>query len=256
MKQTYLRSGAYLARPVGMRRAGAFLLGTWTDDGSEPKGPHGHADAHFMLITSGAYETAAHGDAGGNLLIYNPPGTWHDDRFHGGGGFFTITVPEGVPGGTIRLVPEGQMTMRRALREAAEWSADSAPIAEALCWELIGLTGGGALGRGRPKWLGEACDFLRDNSAAAVDLRDVSRAAGVHPVHLTRTFRAFLRCTPGEYLRSRRLDRAAALLTEGKRALAQIAADSGFADQSHLSRHFRRAYGVTPGQYRRLTRGA
>ncbi|HEY2068169.1 MAG TPA: AraC family transcriptional regulator [Rhizomicrobium sp.] len=253
MKQTYLESGAYLAHPVRARRAGGFTLGTWTDDGSETKGPHGHADAHFMLITSGCYETAASDEPGGNLLIYNPPGTWHDDRFHGGGAFFTITVPDGAPAGPIRLI-DGHMTMRRALREVAEWTGDSAPIAEALCWELVGAANGAAPARSRPKWLTEACDYLRDNASASVDLRDVSRAMGVHPVHLTRTFRAFLRCTPGEYLRAWRLDRAASSLTEGLRSLAQIAFDNGFTDQSHLSRHFRRAYGVSPGEYRRLTR--
>ncbi|MGH6873155.1 MAG: helix-turn-helix transcriptional regulator [Rhizomicrobium sp.] len=253
-KQTYLEPGAYLAHAVRGRTAGPFSLGYWTDDGSEAKGRHGHAAAHFMLVTSGCYETAAQAGSASHLLIYNPPDTWHDDRFHGGGAFFTITAGEGAPEGCARLVPEGRMTMRRALRELAEWSADSAPIAEALCWELVGIAAGDSVDRASPAWLGEACDYLRDNAAAAVDLRALSRALGVHPVHLTRTFRAFLRCTPGDYLRGHRLDRAAALLTEGSRSLAEIAAASGFSDQSHLNRHFRRAYGATPGQYRALTR--
>ena len=33
--------------------------------------------------------------------------------------------------------------------------------------------------------------------------------------------------------------------------LARLAADLGFADQSHLHRHFERTLGLTPGEYRR-----
>jgi AraC family transcriptional regulator len=261
-KQTsgVLESGAYLAHPMRQARAGGFSLGYWTDDGSEAKGPHGHADAHVMLITSGVYKSIA--GAGGNLLIFNPAGTYHDDQFHGGGAFFTITIPQLPrpearlgPAGPIQLAsPNAHMLVRRALREAARWSCDSELVAEALCWELTGLIDGAASARHRPDWFAWACDYLRDNHASPIDLRQLSAELGVHPVHLTRTFRAFLRCTPGEYLRAWRLDRAARALTQGHRTLAQIAFENGFTDQSHLNRHFARAYGVSPGRYRKLTR--
>jgi AraC-like DNA-binding protein len=50
-------------------------------------------------------------------------------------------------------------------------------------------------------------------------------------------------------------------LAKAKRLLAadlplrQIAAETGFADQSHFTRHFRKSYGVTPVQYLRAVRG-
>jgi AraC-like DNA-binding protein len=49
----------------------------------------------------------------------------------------------------------------------------------------------------------------------------------------------------------RRLDRARALIREGK-PLADVALASGFSDQSHLTRHFKKAYGVSPGAWFRL----
>jgi transcriptional regulator GlxA family with amidase domain len=70
---------------------------------------------------------------------------------------------------------------------------------------------------------------------------------------MTRTFRAFERCTPGEYLIAARLRRAAELLSDARLPLAEVALASGFADQSHLGRRFRSGYGVTPGEYRRRT---
>lgn len=72
----------------------------------------------------------------------------------------------------------------------------------------------------------------------------------MHPVHLTRTFRRFFGCTPGEYLRERRLEKAASLLAGSRLPLSEVALESGFADQSHLAKAFKRAYGVTPSEYR------
>jgi AraC family transcriptional regulator len=262
----FLGAGRYLARSVRQADAGGFPLAYWTDDGSEAKGPHGHADAHFMLVTSGRYETAARPDSssGETLLIFNPAGTYHRDRLLGGGAFFTITIPHRcwqsfdtrrAPPAPVQLAsPHAQMLARRALRELGDWSFDSAALAEALCWELAGLVAAADIGRPSPQWLARACEYLHAHYADSVDLRGLSRELGIHPVHLTRTFRTFLRCTPGEYLRARRLDKSAQMLTEGRHPLAQIAFETGFADQSHLNRHFGRAYGVSPGRYRKLTR--
>jgi len=36
---------------------------------------------------------------------------------------------------------------------------------------------------------------------------------------------------------------------------AQVAAEYGFVDQSHLTRHFKRLVGVTPAQYQRVGAG-
>jgi AraC-like DNA-binding protein len=50
----------------------------------------------------------------------------------------------------------------------------------------------------------------------------------------------------------RRLERARQLIAAGG-PLADAAAASGFADQSHLTRQFKQAYGVAPGTWRALT---
>jgi AraC family transcriptional regulator len=73
----------------------------------------------------------------------------------------------------------------------------------------------------------------------------------VHPVHLARVFNDYLGCAPGEALRGRRLERVAALLGNSRAGLADIAADHGFADQSHMTRSFRGAFGMTPHAFRR-----
>ena len=55
---------------------------------------------------------------------------------------------------------------------------------------------------------------------------------------------------PHAYHLQLRIDRAKRLLAAGS-APARVANDSGFVDQSHLTRHFRKWVGVTPGAYAR-----
>ena len=51
----------------------------------------------------------------------------------------------------------------------------------------------------------------------------------------------------------RRLQRARAMIGAGE-PLADIAAATGFCDQSHLNRHFKKAFGMSPGRWAALTR--
>jgi AraC family transcriptional regulator len=60
--------------------------------------------------------------------------------------------------------------------------------------------------------------------------------------------------TVARYARGLRLDWAAQRLVEGDCTLAEVAAQAGFADQSHFTRAFREYAGVTPGRYRALLR--
>jgi len=48
------------------------------------------------------------------------------------------------------------------------------------------------------------------------------------------------------------VERARRMLEDPSFALATIALEAGFADQSHFTRTFRRATGFTPREYRRL----
>jgi AraC-like DNA-binding protein len=82
-------------------------------------------------------------------------------------------------------------------------------------------------------------------------LDDLASAAGTDRFRLTRAFSAAYGLSPHAYLVQRRLNRARRLLACGD-APADVAAATGFADQSHLGRWFRRAFGMTPAAYRRL----
>lgn len=74
---------------------------------------------------------------------------------------------------------------------------------------------------------------------------------GVSRRKLERHFRASLGVTPSAAGRSMRLAQARRLLARGERSVTQVAAETGFADSSHLIRAFRAVEGVTPETWRR-----
>lgn len=112
--------------------------------------------------------------------------------------------------------------------------------------------------RGRPGRMGpertavkRAMEFLRAHSADAPRLEDIAKASGLSPFHLLRVFADTTGQTPHAFLTQLRVDRARTLLGSSL-PLARIAAECGFADQSHLTRLFRRQCGVTPGHFRKI----
>src|SRR5712691_4859096 len=72
---------------------------------------------------------------------------------------------------------------------------------------------------------------------------------------LTRQTRTSTGATPRAFIEQRRIERARALIEDTDQPLAEIAAATGFATQSHLTTAFRRATGFTPAAYRRGRRG-
>lgn len=90
--------------------------------------------------------------------------------------------------------------------------------------------------------------MIDDAPATAFSLADLAAAASLSRFQLLRQFVRATGLTPHAYLIQRRIETARVLLARGA-ALADAAAASGFADQSHMTRLFVRAYGMTPGAY-------
>ncbi|MBS1369902.1 MAG: AraC family transcriptional regulator [Lentisphaeria bacterium] len=72
----------------------------------------------------------------------------------------------------------------------------------------------------------------------------------MHRTTLNRHFRSRMHCSPGEYLKQFRLQRAVTLLKAGELTVAEIAAEVGIPDQSQFSRTVRQAFGRTPKELR------
>jgi AraC family transcriptional regulator len=81
-----------------------------------------------------------------------------------------------------------------------------------------------------------------------IEVAALASVAGRSPFHFTRVFARSVGVTPHRYVVHLRLLRAVELVRDGRSGLAEIAARTGFADQSHLSRWIRRVHGVSPSQ--------
>jgi AraC-like DNA-binding protein len=81
---------------------------------------------------------------------------------------------------------------------------------------------------------------------------DLERIAGIDRWSVARQFRKAFGTSPDRYRRMRRLAVAREAIAAGG-PLARVAAEMGFADQSHMTRHFTRTYGLTPGRWAELT---
>jgi AraC family transcriptional regulator len=87
-------------------------------------------------------------------------------------------------------------------------------------------------------------DYVVANLDEPIGVEALADIAGRSPFHFTRVFTRSVGMTPHRYVVHLRLQHALDLVREGRSGLAEIAARTGFADQSHLSRWVRRVHGV------------
>ena len=102
----------------------------------------------------------------------------------------------------------------------------------------------------RPQWLSRIIDKLAADYSERLTLDDLSREAGVHPVHLSRVFRRCVGEGIGEHVRRLRVRAACEQMRMPGISIAEISLALGFADQSHFTREFRRVAGITPLAFR------
>ena len=89
-------------------------------------------------------------------------------------------------------------------------------------------------------------DYIMAHLDDPIEVAALASIAGRSEFHFTRVFTRSVGMTPHRYVVHQRLQRAVELLRDGRSSLAEIAASTGFADQSHLSRWVRRVHGVSP----------
>lgn len=92
-------------------------------------------------------------------------------------------------------------------------------------------------------------DFIEEHCAQDFGLATLSKIAGLSIFRFAHLFKASTGMSPIAYRNQCRIDAARRLLLTTQ-PIADIAAELGFADQSHLTRHFQRIVGISPNRYR------
>ncbi len=96
-------------------------------------------------------------------------------------------------------------------------------------------------------------DYIHDNLAHPITLRQLAELAGVSPRHFERAFRRAVGVPPHAYLTERRVAMARRLLlAEPTLTVEAIAGRMGFSSSSHLASAFRRQTGLSPNAFRAM----
>lgn len=237
--------------------------------------PHAHEEFFIALTEDGLVTPTYRGDrhviSPGDLIVLNP------EEAHSGGpppdaswtyralypspdAMREITAEFGrstLPEFSGEVVRDREVTARlhrfHRLSESpgASLLEREAHLAEA----LVLLVGRHATPRHEPRPPGQergavrlSMEYLEEHAEENVTLRALSQFAGLSTSHLCRVFRDSVGMTPHAYQTQVRVRRAKSLLRAGL-PISQVAVDTGFYDQAHLTRHFKRLMGVPPSRY-------
>lgn len=225
------------------------------------RAPHTHSDLTFFLVLSGGMaESCGHhcrqiesfdlvaqtngvehsstvSDLGMRALFLQVSRSWLEHR--------CISMPDSSAYDLIedaRVVEAMGVALELASGVPEEISVEER-ILELCCWDpKVAARGGGEA----PKWLKIVRDLIHEEYDRPLSLAQLARTAGVHPVHLARVFRERNHRSVSGYVRAVRVKEA---LRKGRTMpLSVVAAECGFADQSHFCRSVRREFRRTPGE--------
>ncbi|HZX28692.1 MAG TPA: AraC family transcriptional regulator [Telluria sp.] len=229
--------------------------------------PHVHAEPYVCVVMAGAYSEATRSrtlQAQAGTVLGHGAGAEHANAFGAQGGICLNVTPEtawredgcwrdwfGAQAPAARADGRALARLRREL--AAPDPLRPFGVAAAIFDLLHGAAPARAPG-GVPSWLADLRERIDAAPGEPVSLGGFARAAGVHPSHLARAFRAWTGQTLGEYARARRLDAAIDMIRHEAAPLAEIAARCGFADQAHLTRAVKAATGRTPRAFKNASR--
>jgi AraC-like DNA-binding protein len=93
-------------------------------------------------------------------------------------------------------------------------------------------------------------DLIDRAYAEQLDVKALARSAAVSPAYFSRSFKAAFGETPHQYLMSRRMERAMAMLRSRERSVTDVCVAVGFSSLGSFSTQFRRFVGVSPNAYR------
>ena len=106
------------------------------------------------------------------------------------------------------------------------------------------------LARHPARHLLRAKDLIDARYRDPLDVPMLARAAHMSPAHFSREFRRTFGETPHQYLLTRRLERAAALLRNTDHAIIDVCLAVGLRSVGSFTTSFTRTYGLSPAAYR------
>jgi AraC family transcriptional regulator len=262
-----LEKGTYLGNVVDSLQAdGVIVRANTFRNGNVPATIHYHENSHVSFVLQGG--------------VLDKRKTWEIERLPGELMFFHAGEPhqtmiELFPTKNINLAIEHEFLQDNLTTEAAIKSAvDRNPNAKfimlkiykelvaedvfsdssikMLLLNLIYTNPETDSKNTRPGWIKIVAQLTRDKWNESLTLKDLSEAAGVHPITISKHFPKYFSCTFGEYMRRLKIEKSLYFLKVSSFSLTDIAAECGFSDQSHFIRTFKQLTGFLPNKYKKI----
>lgn len=231
--------------------------------------PHRHDTYGIGMTMSGVQTFRYRGEdrvcLPGQLHILHPDEE-HDGRAGSDEGFgyrilyiAPALIQRALPGRELPFIPDPVQNctstthpLATLLSEAGEPISDLARVdMAATIADTLGALSGRSDHRRAvidPRAVDRVREYLAAHAREQTPAATLEAISGLDRFTLARHFRRAFGTSPDRYRTMRRLALARKAI-EGGLPLAAVAADSGFADQSHLTRQFKRTYGLTPSRW-------
>jgi len=263
----YLRT--YLGNVINKLKVDGVIAGARTfreGDGDRAAAMHYHESAHVSFVLEGG--------------VLDKRKTWEIERLSGEAMFFHAGEPHrtiigAFPTKNINLAIEHNFLHENLATEAAiESAVDTNPNAKfimlkiykelvsedvfsdcsikMLLLELLHTNSKTGSENSSPGWIKTVAELTRDKWNESLSLKDLSEAAGIHPITISKHFSKYFSCTFGEYMRRLKIEKSLQFLKASSFSLTEIAAECGFSDQSHFIRTFKQLTGILPNKYKKL----
>lgn len=198
-----------------------------------------------------------------NTLALTPSGCDIRSRSDKGGEYLLLS------GGSIRLAGDSYRTnipsksASVAASRLRKWLLSDAPLDRVeteACLNALAEAGQKPQRPGKAaRWMTDkrfrrVADRIEADLGSGLTVAVLAEEIGVSASFLSRAFSAYCGQSPYDYIVSRRLQRARALIASTGKPLAEIALCSGFSSQSHMTASFRTRLGISPSMIARPDR--
>jgi AraC family transcriptional regulator len=247
---------------VEAKEIGGFLLSLIQADRGASFPWHWHREPALTFVVAGRFSERLrtglrHYSQG--MMILRPAGQCHAEQLDTAatclnvnfdGAWLERINSHAIGSSTVLATPAATAIGARITQEFQRADSHSAMVLEGLLLEFSGQLLRARAVEPSPAWLRKAYQIISERFTQPLSLRPLALEVGVHPAHLARAFRTEYGQTVGELIRHLRVERVKTRILEGA-SLSEAAAESGFADQSHMTRTFVTATGMTPTAFRR-----
>jgi AraC family transcriptional regulator len=259
-----LNKGNYSGKVLDLCQADGLIADvTYYPENDDTGFPHCHENAHLSFILKGqTFEKRKHGEFErfpGQLIFFDA-GEEHQSitqvfpakniNLELEPLFFRNNAVTEADINALAKSPRAKFTMLKVYQELVADDEYSISSINMLLLDLIHRRAKPA--SGHPAWMKSVFDVLNDRWNETPSLTELSAAADVHPVTISKYFPRYFSCSLGEYSRQLKIEKSLDLITTGSFSLTEIAHHCGFSDQSHFTRTFKRLTGLAPQRYRKL----